>query len=356
MATSSHAGFRSRLSESSRCSSSNAESRSLSPSASASSGDSADSDAPQAQARVCTTNQANSAKSRGGAAESDFWPDSSDDDVHTELNPVAEEEAPRDQVVHFVSYGRFPIYLGIAVSATVLVSALWATKPRPSQGPYTWSGVERYWRASTSPGFMSQAVVRTEPVPEAPMSEFAAGEQKAEEEAAKGCGPDEEMLSGLCYHKCSELTVGAYSFRQSAWTCCEREECVANPFNAFSSCCKHDMGWCSGFDVAGPSSKNDCPHSKGACKADEELFLGLCYKKCSSFDASLPFRVGPATCCKTASVKCIAEEGVQDGMEGESLTNSKFDVASGCEDMSSDEAQVSCRPHSPTVEPETQTA
>merc|ERR1719188_354868 len=80
------------------------------------------------------------------------------------------------------------------------------------------------------------------------------------------CGDDEEVYAGLCYQKCSVLAGTKHRFRQSAWMCCIKPVC-----NLFSlaSCCKHDFGLCSGFDIAGmKEGKTICPHKPGACFAN----------------------------------------------------------------------------------------
>lgn len=161
------------------------------------------------------------------------------------------------------------------------------------------------------------------------------------------CPDDEELHAGLCYAKCSYLTGGQYSFRQSAWTCCRQATCT-NPFS-FASCCKHNMGWCSGFDVSGSQESNPgskpCPHKPGACLQDEELFLNVCYMKCSTLTGGLyPYRTAPATCCKHTDISCMAEDGLTDGLNGQSLTNSSFEVGGGCHD---DHANTHCQPHMP---------
>mmetsp|Transcript_94244 Transcript_94244/g.237628 ORF Transcript_94244/g.237628 Transcript_94244/m.237628 type:complete len:282 (-) Transcript_94244:205-1050(-) len=158
------------------------------------------------------------------------------------------------------------------------------------------------------------------------------------------CPDDEELHAGLCYAKCSTLTSGQYNFRQSAWTCCNQAKC-SNIF-ALSSCCKHNLGWCTGFDISGAQEGGkSCPHKPGACLADEELFLNMCYMKCSVLTGgTYPYRTAAATCCKRTDMSCMVEDGLTDGLNGQSLTNASFAVGGGCKD---DNADTHCRPHMP---------
>lgn len=132
------------------------------------------------------------------------------------------------------------------------------------------------------------------------------------------CENDEEMLSGLCYKKCSLLTQGEYPKRTSAWSCCKGdgpEEC-----NIFQQ--KVNLKICSGFDVGGDRAGNGCPHAAGVCLDNEELHLGRCYMKCSLIDEEYPTRVAAATCCKAAEKwKCLDIMNVK--------TRHAFDVGGG---------------------------
>lgn len=129
------------------------------------------------------------------------------------------------------------------------------------------------------------------------------------------CGDDEELMQGLCYKKCSTLTYGEYPVRTSAWTCCKKHPCTLLNL-------KHDMGMCSGFDVAGDlQGKKACPHLPGSCLTNEELYLGMCYKKCSILVPEFPIRAGTGTCCKTHGLRCTLP---QYGM-----TSTEFAVGGG---------------------------
>lgn len=159
------------------------------------------------------------------------------------------------------------------------------------------------------------------------------------------CGDDEELFGGLCYDKCQLLTGGEYTYRQSPWSCCSQKRCTSNPF-MLAKCCVHNMGLCSGYDIAGMSEGNKiCPHKPGVCLADEELFLDLCYMKCSVLTNGLyPYRTAAATCCKSSGVGCFIEDGVQDGMDGQAITNATLAVGGGCGDGS---WKTACKPHEP---------
>lgn len=132
------------------------------------------------------------------------------------------------------------------------------------------------------------------------------------------CEDDEEFYSNLCYRKCTILTDGEYPIRTSPWTCCREKPCT------FSNQ-MHNVGVCSGFDVAGAMAGRDaCPHTAGACLTNEEMFMGDCYKKCSVLQPGFPIRVGPATCC--------VEDGIGCAMPGNSVTSLDYQVGGGAGD------------------------
>jgi len=114
----------------------------------------------------------------------------------------------------------------------------------------------------------------------------------------KVCGDDEELLAGLCYRRCSLLTDGRDPIRTSPWTCCQSRPCAMNQRGSLGS---HVT--CSGYDVAGDGS---CPHAPGVCLVDEELLLGVCYKKCSLLtEGKYPHRMTPMTCCERSGLSCL---------------------------------------------------
>lgn len=162
------------------------------------------------------------------------------------------------------------------------------------------------------------------------------------------CNDDEELHAGLCYEKCSALTMGAYVYRQSAWTCCNKEVCGA--FSLLTGkCCKHHMGFCTGFDIAGfQEGQNVCPHKPGACLTNEELFLDVCYMKCSLLTANkYPYRVAAATCCQSRKLDCLIQDAK--GVKGKSVTRADFNVGGGsCSSVSEDQPNsTDCKPHEP---------
>jgi hypothetical protein len=113
------------------------------------------------------------------------------------------------------------------------------------------------------------------------------------------CADNEEELGGLCYKKCSILTSGEAPIRTSPWTCCEHHPCgLTNQ--------RGNVGHtvlCKGYDVSGTDT---CPHKPGACLNNEELFLGVCYKRCSILtEDEYPNRIGPASCCKANGISCL---------------------------------------------------
>jgi len=113
------------------------------------------------------------------------------------------------------------------------------------------------------------------------------------------CQDDEEMDSGTCYKKCSDLTGGSHPIRTSAFSCCASKPCT------FSNTWTH-MGMCFGYDVAADSHPGKCPHTPGACLTDEDDFNNMCYKKCSLLtNGGYPNRVAAATCCKKTGWECF---------------------------------------------------
>ncbi|CAE8590424.1 unnamed protein product [Polarella glacialis] len=146
------------------------------------------------------------------------------------------------------------------------------------------------------------------------------------------CGDDEELFEDLCYMKCSLLTEGTHPVRTTEMSCCEKHPCgISNQ--------KFSIKPCSGFDVAGSinGQEGDCPHPVGACLEDEELLLGLCYKKCSLITGGeFVHRLAPATCCKTKGFDCLYPSNLK--------TSPTIDVGGGGGDGNTN---TPAQPHSP---------
>lgn len=116
------------------------------------------------------------------------------------------------------------------------------------------------------------------------------------------CGDDEELFEDLCYMKCTLLTEGKNPIRTSAFTCCESHPC------GFGNTIFNMNAPCAGFDVAGKinGQKGACPHTLGTCLEDEELLLGMCYKKCSLLTGGqFTHRVAATTCCSQTGLACL---------------------------------------------------
>lgn len=114
------------------------------------------------------------------------------------------------------------------------------------------------------------------------------------------CGDDEEYHAGLCYKQCTLLTSGRYPLRIAAATCCQSEPCTFFSLKTTSLPC-------SGFDVSGDvEGPGACPHAPGACMQDEDLFMGMCYKKCSLLtNGEYPHRTASCTCCRFSGITCL---------------------------------------------------
>jgi len=159
------------------------------------------------------------------------------------------------------------------------------------------------------------------------------------------CADDEEFHAGLCYEKCSILTHDSHPWRQNAWSCCREEVCT--PMHLLrGKCCEHHMGFCNGFDIAGMKEGNAvCPHKPGACLKDEELFLDICYMKCSILSqGKYPHRVAHSTCCATNDMSCLIDDKLQTGVHGKAHTDPMYSVGGGCGDGRN---ITKCSPHEP---------
>lgn len=131
------------------------------------------------------------------------------------------------------------------------------------------------------------------------------------------CEDNEEPHAGLCYKKCELLSDGQYPVRCSAFTCAGSHPCTLENQH-FASEIPGE-----GYDVNGLGG---WPHAPGACLTDEELFLGVCYKKCSLLThGTFNHRTAAATCCKEEGWGCL------DFLEKD-WTNAAFDVGGGAGD------------------------
>jgi len=166
-------------------------------------------------------------------------------------------------------------------------------------------------QASSPLNQASTATVAAPAVAAAATTPFsAANSQLAPKEALSDgnkCPDDEEEYpasGGTCFKKCATLTGGTHPIRTSPFSCCAARPCsIANS--------QVHMNFCGGFDVAGDSENGGCPSSEGACLSNEELFDGVCYKKCSAFDATYYHRVAPNICCKTKGYRCLMPSNIK---------------------------------------------
>ncbi|CAE8685439.1 unnamed protein product [Polarella glacialis] len=101
------------------------------------------------------------------------------------------------------------------------------------------------------------------------------------------CEPGEEMFFGECYVSCDVATNGTHPKRNQDCTCCEELPCIDTL--ALNDCATFDVG--AGMKAKHPPFLTDCPD------ADEELYLGLCYTKCSDLTKGYyKIRTGSNTC------------------------------------------------------------
>ncbi|CAK8995111.1 unnamed protein product [Durusdinium trenchii] len=126
---------------------------------------------------------------------------------------------------------------------------------------------------------------------------------KPEENRQDGnvCADDEEKFEGICYKKCSILTQGTHKIRTTAFTCCSADKIEDCGFSNQEV----KMSICGGFDVAGDINGQEglCPHKKGSCYLNEEMYLGMCYKKCSDLtDGAYTHRISAFSCCNNENI------------------------------------------------------
>jgi len=120
------------------------------------------------------------------------------------------------------------------------------------------------------------------------------------------CEDGEENFMGLCYLSCKNLTDGKYPYRGTPFSCCQTHPCevLKEKYGGMTPCQGYDM-----------SAEGGCPHKPGICLTDEEMFLGLCYKKCSLLtDGEYPFRSALLTCCQEdTELACLNPAKVKTG-------------------------------------------
>jgi hypothetical protein len=111
------------------------------------------------------------------------------------------------------------------------------------------------------------------------------------------CEDDEESFMTMCFRRCSSFHNGTYPVRRAPFACCQ-ENC-----HSFS-CCHYSAPIPGhGYFSAGSGGM---PHVAGSCDANEEEFMGLCYKTCDTLsDHEYPRRVGANSCCKPAPATCL---------------------------------------------------
>ncbi|CAE7812120.1 unnamed protein product [Symbiodinium sp. CCMP2456] len=135
------------------------------------------------------------------------------------------------------------------------------------------------------------------------------------------CADDEEYFEDLCYLKCSLATKGTHPIRTSAFTCCKSEPCSFDNTEI-------NMSPCDGFDVSGNvhGQHSACPHGEGTCLEDEELLLGMCYKKCSILThGRFNHRVAATTCCSETGLACFNPMNLKTDFVGFAVGGGKGD-------------------------------
>lgn len=187
------------------------------------------------------------------------------------------------------------------------------------------------------------------------------------------CLTNEELLLGQCYEKCSILTQGKFLVRIAPATCCKsdnllgcfdiRKDSTSPAFNIGGGQGDHDQStpniahppladltesaktaaqlYGSQTPTLPPGAGGHAPTDFSTCAADEELYAGLCYKKCSLLTGgSDSIRTSSWTCC--AGHPCGLNN--QKGSVGTAVLCNGFDVGgSGAVKFGS---ALSC-PHKP---------
>jgi len=103
------------------------------------------------------------------------------------------------------------------------------------------------------------------------------------------CREGEEIFFGKCYTSCAAVTKGTHPHRNNDCTCCMDEPCVTSSERTLDDCAIFNIG----LDGDRPMQPllPDCPY------ANEEIFEGLCFKKCTMMTKGLfPVRSAMNTC------------------------------------------------------------
>jgi len=222
------------------------------------------------------------------------------------------------------------------VRPRALTAALPAPAPAPEPLNHWWTDVPGAHAAASTTVGEAHAQQTSTPAPDW-FDELTGGSgagtplaPRATMNDGNPCADDEEEYQELCYKKCSTLTYGQYPIRSSAWTCCKKQPCTL--LNSM-----HNVGICSGFDIAGDvEGKKACPHTVGTCLTNEEVHIGMCYKKCSLLAPGYPNRFGPETCCKVKGLSCA--------IPGNSVTGGTYAVGGGADD---NDPSTPDEPHKP---------
>lgn len=193
------------------------------------------------------------------------------------------------------------------------------------------------------------------------------------------CLTNEELLLGVCYKQCSILTQGKFPYRVGAATCCMadslmgcfdvRKDATNSDYNTGGGLGDHDQSTPNEAhpplanlteSVESASTSYEPPtlapgaggHAPNVstCFADEELYAGLCYKKCSLLsEGAYSIRTSSWTCC--ANHPCGVSN--QKGSIGTAVVCNGYDVGgSGAVKVTSQlvkvvaQAGLSC-PHKP---------
>jgi hypothetical protein len=160
------------------------------------------------------------------------------------------------------------------------------------------------------------------------------------------CADDEELWSLLCYKKCAALTSGAFPLRSGPNQCCSAQTLAGCDVAHIQT----SSTPCGGFEVSGDTEgKSGCPNPPGICLSNEEVYEGICYKKCEFLTSGIyPFRSGPDSCCKVDPTS-TASNGFAcflGALNHDAKTNLAFGIGGGAGDGSPSTPDY---PHSPLL-------